>query len=98
MTRNSIELVVLVIFALALLFQVQRIHVLKADSLALQAQLSALEQESQMQAKRFENARKQAEDAIKDSRKRADEILIAKVPKDCAGAIKWGVQQAHAFS
>lgn len=61
------------------------------------SQLATLVDESRSQADRYEEARKRAEIAMKQSQINAKEVMLAQVSPKCRLAIKWGVQQAKVF-
>lgn len=45
--------------------------------------------------KRYEIAKKQAEDDIRHFQNKSEEIMKTKVSKECGQAIKWGIEQAR---
>lgn len=63
-----------------------------------QYQIQMLKNESEEMAERFESARKQAVEQMKQSENESKKILQTKIAPGCTAAIKFGKEQALRFA
>lgn len=97
MNKNIIAGVISGVFIILIIVGYLKIKLLDYENNALHAQLTQLANESKIKNQQYQEAHAEAEKSIKQSQQKINELLDAKIPKDCQSAISWGIQQAKGF-
>lgn len=90
-------LIFIIISSGSLIYFYFRCEYYKKSFNQLQSQMEIIKQQAEYQNSRYEQMRKEAQEEIKKASERANEVLLAEIPKDCNDATKWAIEQAKNF-
>ena len=85
------------ILLIVLVGQHMEIKSLDSDISTYQQQINMLKIESQKQAEEAQASYETAQYQMRRIQDNSKKIMLAKVPKDCAGSVKWLAQQAQSL-
>lgn len=74
-----------------------RIKRYQTEVLQYQLEITNFKLEAEAQQRRYREAKEQADKELASAKDEVNHILASNVPKDCAKAMAWGVQQAKSF-
>ena len=94
---DGIIAVVIGVLIVACFEQHMKINELNSYVAEYQQQIDILQSESVRQEKTFETAYTAAQNQMRQIQDSNKKILLAKVPKDCQGSIKWIIQKAQSL-
>lgn len=92
---------ILVIMILALVVGIQYENKKYKDAVRkldmINSQMTFLQQQSEIQKKKIEEANKQSQIKQKENQEKLRILMKTKVPKDCNKSIQWGIEKAYEF-